>query len=193
MNVRICALHRAAIAVIFGFTLAFAQCALADNKDKQRAEVRKTVQQTLERLYQVQPAARSAVANAAGYAVFSNLGMKILVAGGGKGGGIAVNNKTKQETFMKMAEVQAGVGMGVKKFRQVWVFESQKAFDDFVQAGWQAGAQTTAAAQAQGQGAALQGAVSVQPGVWLYQLTDEGLALEATAKGTKYYKDEELN
>jgi lipid-binding SYLF domain-containing protein len=193
MNVRICALHRAAIAVIVGFTLAFAQCALADNKDKQRAEVRKTVQQTLERLYQVQPAARSAVANAAGYAVFSNFGMKILVAGGGKGGGIAVNNKTKQETFMKMAEVQAGVGMGVKKFRQVWVFESQKAFDDFVQAGWQAGAQTTAAAQAQGQGAALQGAVSVQPGVWLYQLTDEGLALEATAKGTKYYKDDELN
>jgi lipid-binding SYLF domain-containing protein len=193
MNVRVCTFHRAAIAIIVGFAPSFAQCALADNKDKQRAEVRKAVQQSLDRLYQVQPAARASVANAAGYAVFSNFGMKILVAGGGKGGGIAVNNKTKQETFMKMAEVQAGVGMGVKKFRQVWVFESQKAFDDFVQAGWQAGAQTTAAAQAQGQGAALQGAVSVQPGVWLYQLTDEGLALEATAKGTKYYKDDELN
>ena len=94
---------------------------------------------------------------------------------------------------MKMVEVQAGVGMGIKKFRQVWVFETQKAFDDFVQSGWQAGAQTTAAAQAQGQGAAFQGAASVQPGVWLYQLTDEGLALEATAKGTKYYKDDALN
>jgi lipid-binding SYLF domain-containing protein len=125
--------------------------------------------------------------------VFSNFGMKILVAGGGKGSGVAVNNKSKQETFMKMAEVQAGVGMGVKKFRQVWVFETQQAFDDFVQAGWQAGAQTTAAAQTQGQGAALQGAVSVQPGAWLYQLTDDGLALEATVKGTKYYKDDALN
>ena len=35
--------------------------------------------------------------------------------------------------------------------------------------------------------------MSVAPGVWLYQLTDKGLALELTAKGTKYYKDSDLN
>jgi hypothetical protein len=29
--------------------------------------------------------------------------------------------------------------------------------------------------------------------VWLYQLTDEGLAAELTAKETKYYKDDDLN
>ena len=33
----------------------------------------------------------------------------------------------------------------------------------------------------------------MSPGVWIYQLTDTGLALELTAKGTKYYKDESLN
>jgi hypothetical protein len=43
------------------------------------------------------------------------------------------------------------------------------------------------------QGAALQGALAVSPGVWLYQLTETGLALELTAKGTKYYKDDALN
>ncbi|WP_319550001.1 hypothetical protein [Desulfogranum marinum] len=37
------------------------------------------------------------------------------------------------------------------------------------------------------------GAMSIKPGVWLYQLTDDGLALELTAKGTKYYKDNTLN
>ena len=42
-------------------------------------------------------------------------------------------------------------------------------------------------------GAAYQGAVAVAPGVWLYQLTGNGLALELTAKGTKYYKDGDLN
>ncbi len=30
-------------------------------------------------------------------------------------------------------------------------------------------------------------------GVWLYQLTDDGLAVELTAKGTKYYRDDDLN
>jgi hypothetical protein len=37
------------------------------------------------------------------------------------------------------------------------------------------------------------GAASVSGGVWMYQLTDKGLALEITAKSTKYYKDDELN
>jgi len=45
-----------------------------------------------------------------------------------------------------------------------------------------------------GQGAeAFAGAMSISPGIWLYQLTDDGLAVELTAKGTKYYKDTELN
>jgi len=43
------------------------------------------------------------------------------------------------------------------------------------------------------EGAAAQGAMSVAPGVWMYQLTDSGVAVEATVKGTKYWKDEELN
>ena len=63
------------------------------------------------------PSARKAVESAAGYAAFSNFGMKILVAGGGSGKGIAVNNKTKAMTYMKMAEIQAGLGFGVKKFQ----------------------------------------------------------------------------
>lgn len=37
------------------------------------------------------------------------------------------------------------------------------------------------------------GAMSICPGIWLYQLTDEGLALDLTVKGTKYYKAGVLN
>ena len=46
------------------------------------------------------------------------MGVKILFAGSGKGKGIAVDNKTKKETFMKMIELQAGLGIGVKKFQR---------------------------------------------------------------------------
>jgi lipid-binding SYLF domain-containing protein len=132
------------------------------------------------------------VENAAGHAVFSNFGMKILVAGGGTGRGLAVN-RAGQEIFMRMAEVQAGLGFGVKKFRLVWVFETQGAFDTFVDQGYQFGGQATLAAQAGGQGAGLAGAMSVSPGVWVYQITDDGLAAELTVKGTKYYRDKDLN
>ena len=158
-----------------------------------KAEVREMATSTLDRLYTAQPKAKDIVAKSAGYAVFSNFGMKILVAGGGSGEGVAVNTKTKAETFMRMAEIQAGLGMGVKKFSLVWVFDTQEALDNFTNKGWEFGGQASAAAKAGDQGGALQGAMSVGPGVWLYQLTDAGLALELTAKGTKYYKDDGLN
>jgi lipid-binding SYLF domain-containing protein len=162
-------------------------------KQEKQAEVRKVTQETLNRLYKLQPGARAAVQNAAGYAVFSNFGMKIFFAGGGTGSGLAVDNKAKSETFMKMAEVQAGLGLGVKKYRLIWVFEKEADLNAFVNSGWELGAQTTAAAKAGGKGEAYAGAMSVKPGVWLYQITDDGLALELTAKGTKYYKDGDLN
>lgn len=165
----------------------------AKEKEKARAEIAKIEKETLSRLYKAQPQAKTAVAKAAGYAVFSNFGMKILLAGSGTGKGVAVSNATKKKTYMKMIEVQAGLGIGVKKFRLVWVFEKQKDLDAFINSGWELGGQTSAAAQASGQGASFAGAMSVAPGIWLYQLTDDGLALELTAKGTKYYKDSDLN
>ena len=167
--------------------------AYAADKTKEQAEVRKAGQNALAVLYKAQPSARKAVESAAGYAAFSNFGMKILVAGGGSGKGIAVDNKTKAVTYMRMAEVQAGLGFGVKKFQLVWVFENDKALNAFINSGWEFGGQATAAVKAADKGTAYQGAVSVSPGVWLYQLTDTGLALELTAKGTKYYKDGDLN
>jgi lipid-binding SYLF domain-containing protein len=180
---------------LVGFTLSAIPlwAASDENVQQARADIRKMANDTLERLYKTQPAAQKTIETAAGYAVFSNFGMKIFFAGGGSGKGIAVDNKTKQETYMKMVEIQAGLGMGVKKFRLVWVFENQSKLDTFINSGWELGGQTTAAAQASGQGEAFAGAMSISPGVWLYQLTDDGLALELTAKGTKYYKDSNLN
>ncbi len=186
-------MSRRMMVLAMGFALAAPGIALGASKAEEQAEVRKAAQQVLAAVYKVQPSARNAVASAAGYAAFSNFGMKILVAGGGSGEGIAVNNKTKAMTYMKMAELQAGLGFGVKKFQVVWVFETEAALNNFINSGWEFGAQATAAAKAGDKGSAYQGAVAVAPGVWLYQLTDKGLALELTAKGTKYYKDGDLN
>lgn len=166
---------------------------MAASKAESQADVRKAADQALAAVYKAQPDARKAVESAAGYAAFSNFGMKILVAGSGTGKGVAVNNKTRATTYMRMAEIQAGLGFGVKKFQLVWVFETAQALDRFVNSGWEIGGQATASARTGDKGASYQGAVSVAPGVWLYQVSGDSLALELTAKGTKYYKDDELN
>ena len=36
-------------------------------------------------------------------------------------------------------------------------------------------------------------AATVVPGVEIYQVTDKGVALQATLQGTKYWKNDELN
>jgi lipid-binding SYLF domain-containing protein len=185
------ALRAAAIAALL--STALAPAALAASAAEKRADIEKMSQDTLQRLYAAQPSARKAVQSAAGYAVFSAFGTKVFIAGGGSGSGLAVYNASKQKVYMKMAEVQAGLGLGVKKFRLVWVFENKKDLDAFVNSGWELGGQTSAAAKVGGQGGAFAGAMSIKPGIWLYQLTDDGLALELTAKGTKYYRDKDLN
>ena len=186
-------MYRRTVVAAIALALAAPGIALGADKAQQQAEVKKAAQASLAAVYKLQPSARKAVESAAGYAAFSNFGMKILVAGGGSGEGIAVNNKSKATTYMKMAEMQAGLGFGVKKFQVVWVFDTEKALNDFINSGWEFGGQATAAAKAGDKGSAYQGAVAVSPGVWLYQVTDKGLAIELTAKGTKYYKDADLN
>ena len=173
--------------------LACAVGVVAKSKEEKRAELRKKADATLARLYKARPSAQAAIKKAAGYAVFNSAGAKILVAGGGKGQGIAVDNASQKVTYMKMRELQAGFGMGVKKFSTIFVFETKTALEKFINSGWEFGGQTTAAAKTGDGGGSYQGAASVSEGVWMYQLTDKGLALELTAKGTKYFKDDGLN
>ena len=160
---------------------------------EEKAELRAMVRETLNELYEMQPGAKKTISDSAGYAVFANFGTKIFVTGGGSGEGIAFDNKTKKEIFMKMIEIQAGLGFGIKRFRVVWVFQQHKDFYDFINSGWELGGQTSVSAQLGDEGGGFAGAMSVSPGVWLYQLTDDGLAFELTGKGTKYYKDDDLN
>jgi lipid-binding SYLF domain-containing protein len=165
----------------------------AASKAEQQEDITKMAQQSLQQLYKAQPAAKAAINKAAGYAVFSNMGIKILFGGSGSGQGVAVNHKTGHKTYMKMVELQAGLGFGISKFRNIFVFDTQSAMDKFVNSGWQFGGQATAAAKTANEGGAMAGAASVDDGVWLYQLTEKGLNLSVTATGAKYYKDEELN
>ena len=68
---------------------------------------------------------------------------------------------------MKMLELQAGLGPGVKKLRVIFVSQ-RRAFNSFVNSGWQFGGQTAAAAKNGDNDALLAGAASVSDGVWMY-------------------------
>ena len=164
-----------------------------DSPDEKREKTRKMADETLQELYKLQPTAQEAIQKAAGYAVFNNMGANLLLVSTARGAGVAVNSNTKQETFMKMISAGAGLGIGVKDYRVIFVFQNDKALAQFLDSGWSGSAQSDAAAKAGEKGAAFSGAVEVAPGVWVYQITKNGLALQLTLQGTKYYKDDDLN
>src|SRR5271167_3448011 len=169
------------VALVLAVTLV---AAMAKETDEQKRDsVRKVAAQTLDNLYTLQPASRAAIQKSAGYAVFDNAGVHVLLVSSAHGSGMTVNSETKQETFMKMISAGAGLGVGVKDYRVIFVFEDQKALDSFVNSGWQASTDADAAAKTSTKGAAYSGAVAVAPGVWVYQITKAGLALQLTLQG----------
>ncbi len=147
--------------------------------------------ETLSALYKVRPEAKAQIAAAPGYAVFSNANVNIIFASFGGGYGVVSGNKTKP-VYMKMGELGIGLGLGVKDFRAIFIFHDQATMKRFVDSGWEFGAHADAAAKASDKGAAVGGEVLLD-GITIYQLTESGLALQATVKGTKYWKDDELN
>ncbi len=185
---------RAAIIALFAAGLtALAGSTLAETPAEQRAEIQKMRSTTLQRLYQVHPAARADVQKAAGYAVFSNVGINLILLSAAGGSGVAHDNRSGKDVYMKMVSGGFGIGLGVKDFRGVFVFSTTDKLNQFINSGWEASAQADAAAKSGDKGGAAAGAITVAPGVNLYQLTESGLALQATIQGTKYFKNDDLN
>jgi lipid-binding SYLF domain-containing protein len=158
-----------------------------------RQQVREMSQDALATLYEVAPNTRRVVERSAGYAVFSTFGLKLFFAGGTTGKGMVVNLRTNRQTFMKMLQVQGGLGFGVNQNRLIFVFTNEQALRNFINQGWEFGGQVNLSAMAGGQGGMFSGAAAVSPGVYLYQLTQTGLSATLTVGGTRFFKDSDLN
>lgn len=182
------------IAVLLLLTSLTTGCASLQGSSpaQKRQNVMNMKNEVLTELFKLKPDTRSQVSNAPGYAVFSNVNVNIIFASFGGGYGMAKNNRTGKVTYMKMGEVGIGLGAGVKDFRAVFVFHTKQALDQFIDKGWAFGGQADAAAKASDKGGAVAGEAVVNDAT-VYQLTQSGLALQATLKGTKFWKDDELN
>jgi len=158
-----------------------------------RQEVQEVSSNALAALYAAVPSARASIERAAGHAAFSTIGVKLLVTGGTSGKGLAVNQRTRAQTYMKMLQVQGGLGFGIDKMHLVFVFTSERALADFLSQGWEFGGQANVSAVDNGQGAMFSGAAAIAPGVYLYQLTETGLSATLTVSGTRFFVDGDLN
>jgi lipid-binding SYLF domain-containing protein len=149
---------------------------------------------TLQKLYAQEPEARAKIKGAAGYGVFSNVGLNLFVLASGNGFGAVHDNANGREVYMKMQEFGVGLGIGAKDFYAVIVFNSPEALQTFVSEGWEWGGEADAAGKTgEEQGGAASASANLEKDVEVYLLTEKGFALQASVSGTKYWPDEELN
>ena len=160
---------------------------------EQKQLVRDMETETLERLYAEEPATKKKIRKAVGYGVFANANINLIFVSAGGGYGVVVENFTGRRTYMKMALGGIGLGLGVKDYRQVLIFKSEKTLSKFIESGWEFGGHADAAAKAGATGGELSGEGAIGADIEAYSMTESGLSLQATIAGTKYWKDKDLN
>lgn len=208
-------LARIAAVVLLTLPLLFAcHTAKGPTVTDKRVYANDMAKESLAELYESNPALKSRVAQAAGYAVISSIESGLFLVSTGNGYGIVVNNATGEKTYMRKAALGAGIGMGIKNIRTIYIFHDQGAIKRFIERGVKLGADAEVAAKAKGKGltaggqaavgaggasagmggeAGGSGTGAVGSGVETYQLTQWGAAARASMMGTKYYKDKDLN
>jgi len=176
-----------AAAVFLGGCVAAGQT----KEDKQR-HVQNMRKEVLADLYEIYPDAAEEIKKAPGYAVFSNRSAYFLFLSAGQGYGVVVDNVSGANTYMQLGTFGAGLGLGVRDYRAVYVFEKRHIMEKFIEQGLNVGAQADATAKSGGDGEDV-GGQKLFDGIKVYQLTEAGLALQATVEGMKFWRDPELN
>lgn len=159
---------------------------------EKRTKILEMQQDTLSKLYAKKPAARAEISASPGYATFSNANVNLILLAAGTGYGVVNNQANGSKTYMNMAEGGVGLGLGAKDYRIVMVFHTADSMNQFVENGWTFGGNADAAAKAGDKGKSIEGE-AYYGDVTVYTMTESGIALQATVKGTKFWKDDELN
>ncbi|MGS2722350.1 lipid-binding SYLF domain-containing protein [Porticoccus sp. GXU_MW_L64] len=181
-------------AVLITLALFVAGCSSikGNTVQERRGYVENMRSDALRDLYKEHPKARQQIADAAGYAVFSNINTNLIFVTTTGGYGV-VTRKGGGKTYMRMAGGGLGIGAGLRDMRLVLIFRKAHDLENFADNGWDVSGQAGATAQSDDQGGSVNVVKSVDFDIVSYELTKAGIALEATVDGMKFWQDKELN
>lgn len=162
------------------------------SKVEQQQKILKMKDGVLTQLFATKPDTREQLNAAPGYAVFSNANINLIFIAAGTGYGVVKDQQKNTHTYMNMAEGGIGLGLGVKDYRIVMVFHSKEAMSNFIDSGWTFGGNADASAKAGSKGGSVEGE-AYYGDVTVYTFTESGLALQATIKGTRFWRADTLN
>ena len=183
---------RSIVSLLLSFTLAACASMGSGSNVEKRQQILDMKNEVLSQLFANKPDTRAQLNSSPGYTVFSNANVNLFFVAAGTGYGVVKNMSTGQHTYMNMAEGGIGLGLGAKDYRIVMVFHTTAAMNQFINSGWTFGGNADAAVKAADKGGSVAGE-AYYGDVTVYTFTETGLALQATVKGTRFWKDKALN
>jgi lipid-binding SYLF domain-containing protein len=178
----------ALVLAVFSSAPVLARDKQEQKEEAQKAELRTHADEALQKLFEEVKGSKQLYDKAAGYAVISVTKGGFFVSGSG-GSGVAVDQATKQITYMKMGAASVGFTFGAAKFDMVFLFQTKDRLNDFVSGGWDSAAAAKAAAGRESANVAS----GFFDGQIVYTLSNKGLMASADISGTKFWADEDLN
>jgi hypothetical protein len=85
------------VSILTVVLLTASTCIRANDEEKKRQKTREMAAEVLQGLYKAESSVQATIQKAAGYAVFNNMGVNVLLLSTARGSGLAVSNKTKKE------------------------------------------------------------------------------------------------
>ena len=117
-----------------------------EERAQKREEIKQVAQETINTLTADDPALQTAIDASAGYFVAQVSAVSAPVVGGGFGIGVLYDKENGTRTYMDVRRYDLGMGLGVRKFRLLLVFNNREALDEFRRGGWDRGIGTEMAA-----------------------------------------------
>lgn len=162
-------------------------------KEGDRQKILSMKEITLADLYKSKPDAKEVIEKSEGYAVFDATGVFVVLYVGITGRGVLIDKSNGEATYMTMARAGTGPGVGFENFRYVIVFKNKTLLNTFKTVGGDIGASGHLVAKGFDKGGSLGTQVSFDPELSVYQITDSGVAAEASWGATAFVPDPFLN
>jgi len=144
-------------------------------------------------VYAKRPEAQSAVEGAPGYMVIDGISWGVGFLGSGGGYGVAINNATKQVTYIRLFHMMPGFGIAGKGYKEIVVFQDADTLNKFTTGKWDTGGNAEAAFNFGDTGGSALASGSFDKKVKVYEVTSDGIVLRASIPISKYSPDKKLN
>jgi lipid-binding SYLF domain-containing protein len=156
-------------------------CSTAPKSDEGKADIEKAAEQKVSEAQTNDPSMKKVLSDAAGYAVFPNVGKGAVGIGAAYGKGVLFAGG-KAIGYCDLSQASIGLALGGQSYTEIIAFQTKEALTKFQSGNFAFGAQATAVALKTGAGAN----AKYSEGVAVFTFGEAGLMYEASVGGQKF-------